>query len=233
MQSSELRSKGAGRPSLLTPAQQAEADRNRILTKLEHGKANPGFGARGRGRGLIWGGAGVLALVLAGGAWFGLSGDGASPTVAPPRLAANNLPPARPAVLPEPPPAPAAAAIQDEPPATDSPMNGSGDASSSAIARSKPAPVDSVKKHASAKPAEKPVRVAVKAKPAGSRKAEAHAETDADVAILTALVAQTHASHGLQHELDECNQLKGSKARECRADACAGHEDSVSACRKR
>lgn len=233
MQSSELRSKGAGRPSLLTPAQQAEADRNRILTKLEHGKANPGFGARGRGRGLVWGGAGVLALVLAGGAWYGLSGDGASVPVAPPRLAANNVPPARPAVLPDPPPVPAAAAIQDEPPAVVSPMTGSVVASSSATSQSGQAPVETVKKHAPARTAEKPVRVAAKAKPTAPRRAEARAETDADVAILSALVAQTHASHGLQHELDECSHLKGSQARECRADACAGHEDTVSACRKR
>lgn len=232
MQSSELRSKGAGRPSLLTPAQQAEADRNRILTKLEHGKANPGLGTRGRGRGLVWGSAGLLALILAGGAWYGMSGDPASTAVAPARLAANNVPPARPAVPPELPPAPAAATIQDEPPPAVSPMSSAVDAPALASAPGKPAAAETVKKHAAAKPAEKPVRMAAKAKPVAPRKADMHGETDTDVMILSALVAHTQPSHGLQRELDECNRLKGSKATECRAEACEGHEESISVCRK-
>ena len=51
------------RPSLLTPAQQAEADRHRILSQLETGKA--GKPAVRRKKSLVWVGAGALAVAIA------------------------------------------------------------------------------------------------------------------------------------------------------------------------
>lgn len=60
------------RPSLLTPAQQEEADRNRILSTLESGAAgNPAAKRRGRSP-LAWVilGVGGLALLAAFGIWF-------------------------------------------------------------------------------------------------------------------------------------------------------------------
>lgn len=60
------------RPSLLTPAQQEEADRNRILSTLESGGAGkPAVKRRGRAR-WAWAALGVggLALLAAFGLWF-------------------------------------------------------------------------------------------------------------------------------------------------------------------
>lgn len=60
------------RPSLLTPAQQEEADRNRILSTLESGGAGkPAVKRRGRAP-LAWAALGVggLALLAAFGLWF-------------------------------------------------------------------------------------------------------------------------------------------------------------------
>lgn len=52
------------RPSLLTPAQQAEADRHRILSQLETGKVGKPT-TRRKGWKPVWIGAGVLALAVA------------------------------------------------------------------------------------------------------------------------------------------------------------------------
>lgn len=60
------------RPSLLTPAQQEEADRNRILSTLESGGAGkPAVKRRSRSR-WVWAvlGASGLALLVAFGVWF-------------------------------------------------------------------------------------------------------------------------------------------------------------------
>lgn len=54
------------RPSLLTAEQQAEAERNRILSTLEPGGAAP---RSGRAR-LVWGGLGALLLLAGGGSWL-------------------------------------------------------------------------------------------------------------------------------------------------------------------
>ena len=61
----------AGRPSLLTPAQQAEAERNRILTTLESGRgAGKSAGQRERRRpSWLVVGLGALALLVAAGVW--------------------------------------------------------------------------------------------------------------------------------------------------------------------
>ena len=278
MQSSEESSKRSARPSLLTPAQQAEADRNRILTKLEHGKTAPRAPARRPRRPLAWGAAGLLVLAVLGGAAFWMADD--QPDAAPTVLAAA-VAPAR-AVEPEPAPA---AAIHDEPLAA-TPGNGA----TAAATAAKPAPDDlrsaleegaTVIKLPAAKPAkadpddlrsaleegsavkERPVprttasnpKVVVKpaakpvaktaAKPAAKpapkaapRKEPARAKPDSDVALLSALVAHSQATRGnsegsraLREELKACKRLKGSKARDCREEACLGQDRSVAACR--
>ncbi|WP_317205440.1 hypothetical protein [Janthinobacterium sp.] len=79
MQDSDDKPRGAGRPSLLTAAQQAEADRNRILSNLEGGAAAPK--AAPRRPAVLWGGLGAGALALiAGAAWMY---DGAPPEARP------------------------------------------------------------------------------------------------------------------------------------------------------
>jgi hypothetical protein len=71
----------AGRPSLLSPGEQAEPDRQRILTTLDGTAKRPAPSApdhvqarRGR-RGLAWGGAAVAVLAI-GAALFAVSEDG-------------------------------------------------------------------------------------------------------------------------------------------------------------
>ncbi len=83
MQCPDDNRRSAGRPSLLTPTQQADAERNRILSNLEGGKiaVKP---APKRGL-LLWAGIGLgaLALIGAGVAWVadGEAGDAATPEV--------------------------------------------------------------------------------------------------------------------------------------------------------
>jgi hypothetical protein len=259
LQSSEESSKRSARPSLLTPAQQAEADRNRILTKLEHGKAQPPAAAAKPRRPLAWGAAGLLALAAIGGGVFWTVGDqpeAAAPTV----LAAAPVAPVR-AVEPEPVPA---AAIHDEPAAAKPTHDDLRNAlEEGAVAAKKPEPKlakampddlrsaleegTAIKKTPAPRPAAAATKVAVKpapkpaAKPAPKapvRKTPAHAAPDSDVALLAALVAHTQASRGntegsrtLRNELKACRRLSGAKARDCREEACLGKDRSVAACR--
>jgi hypothetical protein len=230
LQSSEPRSNGAGRPSLLTPAQQAEADRNRILTKLEHGRADVGSPAHGRQRMLAWGGAGAVALLLAGGAVFGLSGDKPPATgVATPRLAAASVvPPVAVAAPVAPLPQPDVATILDVP--------------SPGVAAAKPAPgslLEALEPETAStggkaqKSPERTAPVVRKPKPPAPRKVVPRAETDSDVALLAALVAHTQAERRAREEQDSCRHLKGRKAKECRAAACEAAPDAAQACPKR
>jgi hypothetical protein len=220
LQSSEESSKRSARPSLLTPAQQAEADRNRILTKLEHGKAQPPAAASKPRRPLAWGAAGLLALAAIGGGAFWTAGD--QPEAAPTVLAAAAVAPVR-AVEPEPVPA---AAIHDEPAAAKSTHDDLRNAlEEGAVAAKKPEstlakamPDDlrsaleegtAIKKTPAPKPAAAATKVAAKpavkpatkpaVKPAPKppvRKTPARAAPDSDVALLSALVAHTQATRG-------------------------------------
>lgn len=258
MQSSEESSKRAARPSLLTPAQQAEADRNRILTKLEHGKTQPPARTRRPRRPLAWGAAGLLALAVSGGAAFWATGD--QPEAAPAPLAAAAVMPASP-VTPEPVPA---ATIHDEPagakPAHDDLRSALEEGTvgaktpepklakalpddlrsaleeGTAVKKAPPAKPTVASPKAAPKPAVKPA-----AKPApkpAPRKTPARDAPDSDVALLSALVAHTQASRGnnegsraLRNELKACKRLTGAKARDCREEACLGQDRSVAACR--
>jgi hypothetical protein len=245
LQSSEERSKGSSRPSLLTPAQQAEADRNRILTKLEHGNANPPAATRSRAP-IAWGAAGALALALVGGGAYWMGSD---QPAAPTAVAAASVPPvpvrtaapATPSIEP-------AAAIHEEP----APLVLAGPAPTVETA-AKPGPDDlrsaleegtTVKKAPAPKPAASPVKKPPKpvAKPekkpvakAAPRKA---APPDSDLTLLSALVAHTQARRApddglraLRKELKACTRLKGTKARDCREEACLGQDRSVKECR--
>lgn len=263
MQSSEEPRKGAGRPSLLTPAQQAEADRNRILTKLEHGKTEVPAASRKRGRAMLWGATGALALALAGAAAFNMSGDEPhAPQSAPVELAAASIAPARAAN-----PAPAevvvpAATIHDEPaPAIDAAAKPAPDdlrkaleegtaGKQPAVAKSEKLGKDdlrdaleegtAVKKAPAPKPAARAVKTP--AKPAlkstsAVRKTPPRTTHDSDVALLSALVAHSQparvseSNRALKRELAQCRRLSGSKARDCREEACLGQDRGVAGCK--
>ena len=60
----------SSKPSLLTPAQQAEADRNRILSQLETGKAGKPAVRRARSRGAMIGAAVAVLALAAGIGWM-------------------------------------------------------------------------------------------------------------------------------------------------------------------
>lgn len=259
MQSSDERSKGAGRPSLLTPAQQAEADRNRILTKLEHGKTQPRPAVVRAPRRLAWG---VLALALIGGAAAWMMDEPAPAVVA----VAGTAP--VPAAVPAPVPA---ATIHDEPRAAGAPPTEvaakparddlrlvleEGPAPKTPAPAPAKAGADDLrdaleatpaaKKTVAPKPAVKAVKAAPKppAKPVAKavakdapRKVPARATPDGDLALLSALVAHTQSSRAsdnaraLKRELKACRRLKGNQARDCREEVCLGQDRGVAACR--
>lgn len=110
----------SSRPSLLTPAQQAEAERNRILSTLESsGTAQKGTTGRPAWR---WGALAAAVLALGAGAFYATQQDGDAPTVARavPVAPLAPLAPAPAAVAGVPAAAaPATATIEDQAPAAD------------------------------------------------------------------------------------------------------------------
>jgi len=76
LQDPENRPARAGRPSLLSPEQQAEAERHRILGTLD-GQSAAAAPAKAKGRGLWWGAAGLGVIAVAAGAlaWSGAESD--------------------------------------------------------------------------------------------------------------------------------------------------------------
>jgi hypothetical protein len=276
LQSSEEHRPRSGKPSLLTPAQQAEADRNRILTKLEHGRADHGAGSGPRNRILAWGGAGVAAVALLAGGGFWLSSERSADLPRQPANIVAPVPMAAPASVsvPAADAAPSAATIHDEALATGLlaaapaaiPVTATATAPAagteagpvpgeSAQARTpKAAPVDLKKAletgsiDAKAKPAKvaasKPA-VKVKAPTDAARDTAKNEQADSDVALLSALVAHTHATRAAEEpaaapkerarsakeELRACRKLKGKKARQCRVEACTGNWKTEPSCK--
>ena len=101
MQHSDQRPPPSGRPSLLSSEQQAEADRHRILSRLE-GQSNAkavGDTPSGKKR-MPWLAAGAVVLALAAGATWWLASEGdkdillanAAPTAATPAVASASVP---------------------------------------------------------------------------------------------------------------------------------------------
>lgn len=104
------------RPSLLTPAQQEEADRNRILSTLESGSGAAKPAAK-RGRSpLVWAGLGIALLMIAVGIGTYVTRETAhSEVMTSVAAASKELPPATaPAVAAAPAPAAAAEVSADE-----------------------------------------------------------------------------------------------------------------------
>lgn len=238
------------RPSLLTQAQQAEADRNRILTTLEGG--NTGSSARSR-RGRLslrkgMGAGAALLLLVAAGVWLGQRGertgddDGLAAPVALPVATAA------PAIVEAP---PAAASIHDEAPsgaavpqqslsdmldagavATAAASNASaahpGDVLSKALETPSPPAAAAKQVARAARPTAKKTPAKVPAA-TPARRAE-----DSDIALLSALLAHAQAAPapkktaaGLRAQLRQCAALKRDAAVACHARACQGHGDNA------
>lgn len=254
MRSNDDSPRPSTRPSLLTPAQQAEADRNRILTKLEGGKsAAPDTGKRG-GRLAAWSAMAVAALLLLGaGAWLGQR-DGATTVDAAAETAAASVS-ARPAAAvakpdaPEAPnTAPTAANINEEAPPPRqslSEMLGAGTpAEASKASKAAPAASDILSRaletpaNSAPKPVHAPVKkpVAKPVRPAPPATKATTPEQDNDVALLAALLSHTSraqqvaapkkAPPTLQAQLQQCGKLKHQAAGQCVARVCAKRADN-------
>lgn len=253
MRSNDDSPRPSTRPSLLTPAQQAEADRNRILTKLEGGKsAVPDTGKHG-GRLAAWSAMAVAALLLLGaGAWLGQR-DGATTSDAAETEAASVRPAAAVAkpVTTTTPEAPAAANINEEAPPPRqslSEMLGAGTpaeaskaapAASDILSRALETPASSAPKPGHA-PLKKPV--AKPARPATPANKATTPEQDNDVALLAALLSHTSRTQqapaptktpapkkttpSLQAQLQQCGKLKHQAAGQCVARVCARRADN-------
>lgn len=227
------------RPSLLTPAQQAEADRSRILNHLEGGRRPAPVPHEGRRaiRWPVWGGMLVGAmLLLATGAWLGQRETAA---VAEPVLASTAPAPETPGVANA--PVTAAASIREEEQQAlplqslsemldaDLPVPARVPAARDVLSKALESPQKSAPKPARApqkKPPAKPLKPADPAKPAATP------EQDNDVALLAALVSHAQAgmppkkaSSSLQAQLQQCSKLKPAAADSCRQRTCAGRTD--------
>ncbi|MBW3502528.1 hypothetical protein [Janthinobacterium sp. NKUCC08_JDC] len=241
MQSNDDSPRPSTRPSLLTPAQQAEADRSRILNHLEGGRRPAPMPHEGRraSRWQVWGGmlAGAL-LLLATGAWLGQHEAAA---VAEPVSSSTAPAPETPAVAAA--PVTAAASIREEeqqalPRQSLSEMLGA-DLPVPAPA-SVPGPKDVLSKalESPQKSASKPARAPQKKPPAKPLKPAAPAkpavtpEQENDLALLAALVSHAQAGtppkkapSSLQVQLQQCSKLKPAAADSCRQRTCAGRTD--------
>jgi hypothetical protein len=213
------------RPSLLSAAQQAEADRNRILTNLEGSAA----GKPSRGRTALVAGIGLLALAAAGGAWFGADTMQAANQAGPastPVATVLATAPAPADVL-----APAAATIHDEQapqhrPTLDDMLNSRPETAPGTTAnvlsnaleapsKAKPAAPkagNTASKNTASK--EKPLR-----KPAPPKQ-----ESDSDVALLAALLVHTQANMPTRAsalaQLKQCGKMSAPEAEQCRVRVC-------------
>ncbi|MDZ5636135.1 hypothetical protein [Janthinobacterium sp. GMG1] len=234
----------------MTQAQQAEADRNRILTTLEGGSTGSSAKAR-RGSLALRGGMGAVAallLLLAAGVWLGQRGERAGDDAAPLSLPVAT---AVPAVVAAP---PAVASIHDEaPPGAAAPQQslsemldaGATATTATAAARNARAahPDDVLSKAletpspppAAAKPVAKAPRPAAKKPTAkGPAATPVRRAEDSDIALLSALLAHAQAApapkktaSGLRAQLQQCAALKRDAAVACRARACQGHADNA------
>lgn len=252
MRSNDDSPRPSTRPSLLTPAQQAEADRNRILTKLEGGKsAAPDTGKRG-GRLAAWSAMAVAALLLLGaGAWLGQRDGGPTGSDTAEAEAASVSAPAKPVVAvakPDAPESAAAANINEEAPPPRqslSEMLGAGTpAEPSRAAKAAPAASDILSRalETPAKSAPRPVHAPVKKPLAKPARPATTPEQDNDVALLAALLSHTSraqqdaapkkatqpkkATPSLQSQLQQCGKLKHQAAGQCVARVCAKRADN-------
>ena len=251
MRSSDEGRTVSSRPSLLSAAQQAEANGNRILGNLE-GANGPDKRAMGEPRGrriAIWTGGALAALLVLTGAAMVMGRDGTAPAAN--QAARETAPVAATVAMTDATaePATAAATINDEhvSPSAAAPADSKKSLSDLLTAGSEPAsPTDAevltkALETPSAKRAAKPaVKAAVAAHPKTVAPAKPHpapAEADSDVTLLQALVAHLDGFTGrkkaaptAQSMLQHCKQLSGAEAEQCRARACAGGAKGDPAC---
>ena len=255
MRRSDESPRPGSRPSLLTPAQQADASRNGISLNLRGGPAAAKPSPRPGRRLLVWGGLtlGVLAMLAGGGAWYSQShsGDQALINVASAVPISNsktvNLADVPAAELLA---AVPAAAINDEVPASPKGMPG---------ADAEPAPkagadvlskaLEAPSLFAAAKtvdapanggqPAPEPELKKTLARLQPQRRAKPKSpKPDSDVTLLAALMAHAQANPEsknnaprVQAQLQQCLKMSSPAAEKCHVRVCAGRTKTHAECK--
>jgi len=216
-------SRRATRPSLLTPAQQAEAARNRILTNLEDGN-RPARRYPGLWRALPWL-VGLMLVAGASGAWWWLRAPAMADASRPASRTVEREPAGSPWRVPDDRP-PTAAAIQDEAPATAPAPAMRGRAPLTAEANAGPGPkaraASQQRRHKIDRKLVQSQTTAVAADPNGQ------ADAERDVALLQALVA--HEQGVAASPPDRCRPLAPAAALRCRQRLCRGRAEADPAC---
>lgn len=249
----------AGRPSLLSPDEQAVPERQGILSSLD-GMQAPGGATRAsrpRSRTLAWGGAAAGALVVGAALFLASAGDerkvpfrpSATPAVA---LAAASAeaPRPTPVALPAPvtpAPAPAPAVLRDEPAATlanpladmappTAPVADVREPVTRAPARHKAHDAKAERKEARARRKERDgTHEKSKARLAERHpKARTAHEADSDVVLLAALVSHIEPKKGKAtpaEQLEACRRYNAAGEAQCRARVCASAGRKEAACK--
>jgi hypothetical protein len=250
-----------GRPSLLSPDEQAAPERQGILSSLD-GIQVPGATAptsRPRSRTLAWGGAAAGALVVGAALFLAAAGDERQtpfgPSAAPPAVAlaaaSSDAPRPVPVTMPAPvTPAPAPAVLRDEPaPAVANPLADM--APPSAPVADVRAPVTRVPERSGrhkahgAKAERKEARARRKQgdgthEKAKTRLADRHPKTrnvheaDSDVVLLAALVSHIEPKKGKAtpaEQLEACRRYNAAGEAQCRARVCASADRKEAGCR--
>jgi len=248
----------AGRPSLLSPDEQAAPERQGILSSLDGMQAPGGAtsASRPRSRTLAWGGAAAGALVVGAALFLAGAGDerqtpfrpaASTPAVA---LAAASAEAPRPApvALPAPvTPAPAPAVLRDEPAATlanpladmappTAPVADVREPAARAPARHKAHDAKAERKEARARRKERDgTHEKSKARLAERHpKARTAHEADSDVVLLAALVSHIEPKRGKAtpaEQLEACRRYNAAGEAQCRARVCATAGRKEAACK--
>jgi hypothetical protein len=247
----------AGRPSLLSPDEQAAPERQGILSSLDGMQAPDGAtpASRPRSRTLAWGGAAAGALVAGAALFLASAGDerqtpfGPSATPAVTLAAASaEAPRPTPVALPAPvTAAPAPAVLRDEPAATlanpladmappTAPVADVREPGTRAPARHKAHDAKAERKEARARRKERDgthekskTRLAER-----QPKARTAHEADSDVVLLAALVSHIEPKKGKAtpaEQLEACRRYNAAGEAQCRARVCATAGRKEAACK--
>jgi type IV secretory pathway VirB10-like protein len=223
-----------GRPSLLSPDEQAAPERQGILSSLDGmpAQARAAQGPRPRSRALAWGVAAIGAIVV-GGAWFLLGGgdEQRAPAVAVASVAdVPRAAPVTPVAMPTP-AAPAPAVLRDEPAAPEVPVaNPLAEMAAPAVPEHpKPRAVKAEKKEAHAHRKAHETAQEKRTKPRAAR------EQDSDVVLLAALMSHMEPANRKAtpaQQLESCRRYNAAGEEQCRARVCERVGRKEAACKR-
>jgi hypothetical protein len=227
-----------GRPSLLSPDEQAAPERQGILSSLDgmpapaH-SARAALGPRPRSRALAWGVAAVGAIVAGVALFMFGGGEQRAPAVAVAAVAdVPRAAPVTPVAMPAP-AAPAAAVLRDEPAAPDLPMaNPLAEMAAPAPERHKTHAAKAEHKEAHAKAAHRKAHETAQEKRAKPR---AEREPDSDVVLLAALMSHMDPANRKAtpaQQLEACRRYNAAGEEQCRARVCEKAGRKEAACRR-